>query len=173
MLGRKRAVNDWSLSKLMGHIVAAYVTNPELDPVKAAVILDQDPPKLPASVWESARQSAEDEGREFLGIARYVVFLLDFPSEVQEDVQLEGAYERLVRTWEESFDLGEAHSRAAEWVMLGDVPGIQTTFDGLPGLYKIGFVKCIKGLELDLGAGMFMWWVSDAQGNQLMARHWP
>lgn len=173
MLRRKRRVNDWSHSKLARHVIAAYVSDPELEQVKAAIVLDQDPASLPKVVWTDARRYAEREGREFRGIPPYVVFLMAFDYKDHDDVFLDDSYRGLVRNWEECFGLAEAHAAAAGWVVSGERPGMQTTFDGIPGVYRAAFVQCVSGSVLDLGASLFVWFVNDVNGNSLFARRWP
>jgi hypothetical protein len=113
VLGRKKAVNDWSDSRLMRHIVACYVTNPELDPVKATTILDQEPASLPKKVWKAAEEAGRRDWTAFTGIPRYVVFFLDPPDEYRAAVLSEGAYVDLVRDWKQCCDLAQAHAEAA------------------------------------------------------------
>jgi hypothetical protein len=170
MLVRRRPLNEWSSDRIREQILRCYVTDPDLEDVRACVLLEVDERLLPRNAARQAAEQAEEAGEPFDGLPPYRVYCFAFRPEDRARIFSEGEVAVTVHDEQSFHSRRAAAQHALRWV--GDHSCV-CDFEHVPGLYQAGLMEHITGRTYDIGMAVVEWVVPTNRGKAAVRRFPP
>jgi hypothetical protein len=166
---RRRPIHEWTRQQLLDQVSACFTSDPDVEEVRAAVVLHQSLDLLPKDTEKKAEAEVAEAGEIFDGFKEYVTFMFAFAEEDRVEVFMEGNLAALVYQWEPSHSLDEAKNQGHEWV---GSAGLGLPFENIPGIYQAAFFAFIYGRPEEPHPTWFMW-ALPAVGDYVPVREFP
>jgi hypothetical protein len=148
-------------------VAAAYMTDPEGDEPRAAVVWHLAPDLLPEDFEDTVRGAVEEEGGEFTGVAEFMINAMEFVDEDRVGLFMEGDPTSVIRGKWGAASANDARGEAREWVEETGHEAFQVPLDSLPNVFQYAFMAEVTQREIE-PSGAYLLWVPEMGSNEQM-----